>query len=89
MPTYSSAEKRQRQNEKRRLRNKIHRGKMRTLIKRIEKAIEDQNKDEAEKLLKETIPIIDKTAAKGIIHKNNAARKKSRLSHLVSSMKQE
>lgn len=73
MPNIKSAEKRLRQNVKRRLRNMAVKSAMKTAIK---KAISAKGADAA---LKEAISAIDRAAAKGVIHKNTAARKKSRL----------
>ncbi|MCM8767621.1 MAG: 30S ribosomal protein S20 [Candidatus Omnitrophica bacterium] len=74
--------KRQRQEIKRRLRNKMIKSKIKTLIKKTKEAILNNNPD-FNKILKETIKEIDKAVAKGIIHKNNGARKKSRLMKFI------
>jgi small subunit ribosomal protein S20 len=83
MPHYKSAFKRLRQQEKRRLYNKANRSKMRTFIKKVRMA---ESKDEALKRLHEAYSVIDKMAKKGIIHKNNAARKKARLAKYVNKL---
>ncbi|MCM8803944.1 MAG: 30S ribosomal protein S20 [Candidatus Omnitrophica bacterium] len=70
--------KRQRQEIKRRLRNKAVISKIKTLTKKTKDAVLNNNPD-LNKILRETIREIDKAASKGIIHKNNAARRKSRL----------
>ncbi len=70
--------KRQRQEIKRRMRNKMIISKIKTLIKKTKDAVLN-NSPEFDKILRETIKEIDKAVAKGVIHKNNAARKKSRL----------
>jgi small subunit ribosomal protein S20 len=77
MPNHKSAEKRVRQNEKRRTINRGHRSKLRTGIKKLRTAIDDGAGAQA--LLPETISLIDKAVQKGAIHKNAAARYKSRL----------
>lgn len=74
--------KRQRQEIKRRLRNKAIISKIKTLIKKTKDAVLNNN-PEFDKILKETIKEIDKAIAKGIIHKNNGARKKSRLFEFI------
>lgn len=70
--------KRQRQEIKRRMRNRMILSKIKTLIKKTKESVLNNSPD-FEKILRETIKEIDKAAAKGIIHKNNASRKKSRL----------
>jgi len=74
-----SAKKRNRQNEKRRLRNRIYRGNARTQVKKARLAIEDGKKEDAVAAVKEAIRSLDRASSKGVIHKNNAARRKSRL----------
>jgi len=74
-----SAIKRIRQEEKRRMRNRAVKSEVKTRIKKFLKALEGNNREEIEKLLREAVSTIDRAARKGVIHKNNAARKKSRL----------
>ncbi|PSQ97026.1 MAG: 30S ribosomal protein S20 [Bacteroidetes bacterium SW_9_63_38] len=83
MPQHQSAEKRIRQNEKRRKRNKSRKTKVRTKIKEL-KALEDQ--EAAQDLLNDVKGALDRLAAKGIIHKNRAANKKSKLEKHVNSL---
>ncbi|GAB5046439.1 30S ribosomal protein S20 [Thermodesulfovibrio sp. TK110] len=78
--------KRIRQNEKRRLRNQAWRTKIKTSIKKVEEAIRQNNKDTIQSVLKEATKIISKAASKGIIHKNTASRKISRLMKKVNSL---
>lgn len=73
------AKKRARQSETSRRRNASDRSLVRTCIKRVVKAIEDRNQAEAEKAYQSAVPVIDRMATKGIIHRNKAARHKSRL----------
>lgn len=73
MPNIKSAEKRLRQSEERRLLNSANRSRMKTAVK---KAIESKGQEAS---LKQAISAIDRAAAKGVIHKNAAARRKSRL----------
>ncbi|MBO8130800.1 MAG: 30S ribosomal protein S20 [Candidatus Marinimicrobia bacterium] len=75
--------KRVRQAEKRRLRNKHYKSLIKTMIKKVKSA---QTKEEAEELYKKAVSVIDKVASKGIIHKNNAARKKSRLAKYLAKL---
>jgi len=79
MANHKSAEKRIRQTEKRRLRNRVQRGKLRSSIKAVRTALDTGNVDEAGTLLKTAIASIDSTASKGVLHKNAASRKISRL----------
>lgn len=79
MANTKQAKKRARQAGVRRLHNASQRSMVRTYIKRVIKAIEAGNRVEAEAAYQSAIPIIDRMAVKGIIHKNKAARHKSRL----------
>ena len=78
MPNHKSAEKRMRQNEKRRLVNRNNRGRLRTGIKKLRAALEG-DAGTLQTLLPETISLIDKAVQKGVLHRNAAARHKSRL----------
>ena len=84
MPNHKSAEKRMRQNEKRRLINRGNRGKLRTGIKKLRSALEGGEAGSAKELLPETVSLIDKAVQKGVLHRNAAARYKSRLTTKVS-----
>jgi small subunit ribosomal protein S20 len=79
MPNHKSAEKRMRQNEKRRVINRSHRTKVRTYIKKLRSALDAGEKQEIAQILPETISVIDKSVQKGVLHANAAARYKSRL----------
>lgn len=79
MPNHKSAEKRVRQNEKRRTINRGHRSTLRTGIKKLRSALEGGDASNVQALLPETISLIDKAVQKGALHKNAAARYKSRL----------
>lgn len=67
------------QNEKRRLRNRYFRGRARAFIKQARSFIEKEELDQAREATLKAIQALDKAAEKGILHKNNAARRKSRL----------
>ncbi len=86
MPNIKSSLKRLRTSEKRRMRNVAAKSRMKTAIKEVLKAIEVGDQDAAKEALRGAIKVIDKTASKGIIHKNNANRKKSRLTRKVNKM---
>jgi small subunit ribosomal protein S20 len=77
--------KRNRQNEKRRLRNKAVRSEMRSRVKGAAIAAEVGDEDASE-FLRLALKRIDKAAAKGVIHKNQAARRKSRLVKRVNAL---
>jgi small subunit ribosomal protein S20 len=79
MPNHKSAEKRMRQSEKRRNINRGHRTKLRTFIKKLRVALSSADKQQIDQTLPETISVIDKSVQKGVLHKNAAARYKSRL----------
>ncbi|PKL25509.1 MAG: 30S ribosomal protein S20 [Spirochaetae bacterium HGW-Spirochaetae-3] len=81
---FSSAEKRHKQDEKRRVQNKKVKSSVRTAAKRVVVAAHAKDKDLAESTLKDMIKQIDTAARKGIIKKNAAARKKSRMQRLVN-----
>ncbi len=81
MPNIKSAIKRVRVSERRRLRNKPIRTAARTNVKNARRAIDSGNLEapETEQALKKALSYLDRAAVKGVIHKNNAARRKSRL----------
>jgi small subunit ribosomal protein S20 len=80
MPNIKSAIKRMRQNRERRILNRSARSRMRTEIKRFRQLVQEGKSEEARALLPTVFSVIDKTARKGKIHANTAARYKSRLS---------
>lgn len=79
MANIKSQIKRNKQNEKRRLRNRVYVGRARTFVKKARLAIESQDAESAAEATRLAISALDKAAEKGTIHKNNAARRKSRL----------
>jgi len=81
-----SAKKRVKTSEKSRVRNVELRSRMRTLIKRVVTAIEGGKKEEATKAYTEATPLIDGAVNKGLIHKNKAARHKSRLNTKIKAL---
>lgn len=83
MPQHQSAKKRVRQNEKRRQRNQSQRSKMRTLVNKV---METEDKEKAEEYLKEATSVLDRYSGKGLIHPNNAARKKSKMTKHVNNL---
>lgn len=87
MATHPSAEKRDRQNKKRKIRNTAVKSQTKTEIKKVLAAVDEQDRDGSEKALKNAIKIIKKAGSKGIYHKNNASRKVSRLTKKVNALK--
>jgi len=79
--------KRNRQNEKRRISNRIYRGRARTFVAKARQAI-DGNTEEAKEAVLQAVSALDKAASKGVIHKNNAARRKSRLMKKLAQLSQ-
>ncbi len=79
MANTASARKRARQSEKARARNASQRSMIRTYVKKVVKALDAKDKTAAEAAYKEMVPVLDRYADRGMIHKNKAARHKSRL----------
>lgn len=86
MANHKSALKKIRQDQMRYERNKGYKTRLRNVVKNVEAAVTEGDKEHAEQALKEAVPIIDRVASKGVIHKNTAARKKSRLAKYVNTM---
>ena len=86
MANLKSAIKRNRQNKKRRLRNRVYRGEARTYIRNARVSLEEENLDEAREAAFMAVKALDKAAEKGVIHKNNAARRKSRLMKQLAAL---
>ena len=86
MANSPQAKKRAKQSEIRRQRNVAMRSTVRTSIKNILKAIESGDKEAAISAFKTAVPIIDSMTTKGIMHKNKAARHKSRLNAQIKAM---
>jgi len=82
-----SAEKSDRQGEKRRLRNKMIKSRAKTMVKDFVELVGEKKAEDARKKLTELSSFLDKAVTKGIIHRNTAARKKSRMNHLLGSLK--
>ena len=89
MANIKSQIKRNRQNEKRRLRNRTVRSEMNTRTKAALAAVEHDDAEAADETLRLAIKRIDKAAAKGVIHKNTAARRKGRLVREIERLRSE
>jgi small subunit ribosomal protein S20 len=86
LATHKSAEKRDRQSVARRERNISAKSAIKTKVKSVLAAVEDNNKENSVNALKKTVPALAKAAAKGLIHKKNASRKISRLTKKVNAV---
>ncbi|MFC1811948.1 30S ribosomal protein S20 [Thermodesulfobacteriota bacterium] len=86
MANHKSALKRARQNEIRRLRNKSLKTRTKNATKSVRRAVDEKSIETARSELDSAKSVIDKSARKGVIHKNTAARKISRLSRLVETI---
>ena len=84
MPHTKSAKKALRQDAKRRERNRAYRSRMRSNIKKLRTLVESGDAAGARAALPSTLGLIERTAQKGVIHRNTAARYKSRLAKLVA-----
>ena len=87
MANHASALKRARQNEKRRIRNRGERTRVRNLIKQVREAVGAGDPEQAQTALTQATSTIDKAAGKGVLHARNASRKISRLSRQVHALK--
>ncbi len=83
MASHKSAKKRIRTNAKRRAINKSNQSRIRTVVKKV---LKSTDKGEAEKYYKEAVSVLDKGAAKGYLHRNNAARKKAEITKHLNSL---
>ncbi len=81
-----SARKRARQAERHRLRNASQRSRVRTAIKQVQAAIATGDKEAAQSAYRNAVPMIDASVTKGIMHRNKAARHKSRLNAHIRAL---
>ncbi|MBF7082594.1 30S ribosomal protein S20 [Desulfallas sp. Bu1-1] len=86
MPNIKSAAKRVRITRKRTERNRRIKSNLRTAIRRFREAMAGENREEAQMRLRRALITIDKAVTKGVLHKNTAARKKSRLTKFFNKM---
>lgn len=86
MANTAQSKKRARQAEKRRQHNSAQRSMLRTYVKKVANAIDAGDKSKAEEAYKVAVPVIDSMAGKGLIHRNNAARQKSRLNARIRAL---
>ena len=83
MPNIKSAKKRMRQNDVRRLRNRTRRSRLRSCLRKLDEAIDAGDLDVVRQCWQETQGLLDRTAQAGVIHRNQAARKKARLQRRI------
>lgn len=88
MANSKQAAKRSRQAEKRRISNRWQKSKMNTFIKRVIEAVASSDIEKAQQEYRDAVSILDKHATKGLIHRNKAARHKSRLNVMIKSLVQ-
>ena len=86
MANHKSAEKRARQNDKRRMRNASARSRVKTAVKATLASVEGKDVEKSREVLLDTTKTIAKASAKGIFHKKTAARKISRLTKKVNAL---
>lgn len=86
MANSAQARKRARQSEKRRRNNASRKSLLRTRIKQVLQAIESGDKEKAQAAYQEAVPVIDTMAGSALIHKNKAARHKSRLNARIKAL---
>jgi small subunit ribosomal protein S20 len=87
LATHKSAEKRHRQSEKRRASNHALRSRLRTLVKRVLTAVGRNDADGAQNDLRVAARALDKAVTKGVLHRNNASRRLSRLTLRVNTLR--
>lgn len=86
MPNIASAKKRMRQNEVRRGRNRARRSRLRSALRQLDEAIEAGDLEQVRERWTEAQTLLDRTAQRGVIHRNLAARKKSRLAKRIRTI---
>ncbi len=86
MANSSQAKKRIRQHEKRRRHNQGARSRLRTYVKKVLYAIRSNDREAAAAAYREAVPVVDRAAGQGLIHKNKAARHKKRLNARIRAM---
>ena len=86
MANSPQAKKRARQAEKRRTQNNGQRSLVRTVIKKVISAVDAGDKEQAQAAYQSAVPVIDRMADKGVLHKNKAARQKSRLNTHIKAL---
>ena len=86
MANIKSQKKRILTNEKRRVRNQAYKSELKTYVRKVREAVASGDKETAESVLKVASKKLDKAASKGVIHKNQAAQRKSKLAKAVNGL---
>jgi small subunit ribosomal protein S20 len=86
LATHKSAIKRNRQNAKKALINQMRRTRIKNITKEVLAAVESGDQDAAQEALKKAVPLIQRAASRGTLHRNTASRKISRLSKQVNTI---
>ena len=86
MPNIKSSAKRDQLAKARNAKNKAEKSALKTAVKKFDAAVAEGNKDAAESTYKAAVKAVDKAAGKNLIHKNNAANKKSKMTHKLNAM---
>lgn len=86
MANIKSAIKRNKQNEKKRINNRVNRGRARTFIAKAQETLEKGDAQQSAAAVLQAVSELDKAAQKGVLHANNAARRKSRLMKRLAAM---
>ena len=86
MANIKSQIKRNRQNEKKRVSHRVYRGSVRTFVQKARVALAGGDQETSVEAVRKAISVLDKAAEKGVIHKNNAARRKSRLMKRLAAL---
>ncbi len=86
MANHKSAIKRARQSEEQRVRNRSRKTRMKNVIRGLDEIIAEKSPEKAAEQLKKVVSIIAKTSSKGVIHRNTASRKISRLARRVNAL---
>jgi small subunit ribosomal protein S20 len=86
MASHASALKKNRQDQKRRIRNRAHASRLRTQLKKMTEALTSGDAAAAAGLMKDTVSLVDRTAKHRVIHRNAASRTKSRLARALAKI---
>lgn len=86
MASHASALKKNRQDQKRRLRNRAHAARLRTQMKKMRQALDAGDAAAAQSLMKDTVALVDRTAKHRVIHRNAASRTKARLARALGKI---
>ena len=86
MPNIKSAKKRDEKSKELKAKNRADKTELKTAIKKFDTAVAEGNKDAAVETYKVAVKTVDHAATKGLIHKNNAAHKKSAMAHKINEL---